>query len=79
MPNGEITSIKSTRRKGDIFHELTLFDYSKQKESSMLIEQGEIETALIDYCTEAGIPLPKLARKGIRHVYDQICLELFLE
>ena len=79
MPDGDITSVKPTRKKGGIFYELTLIDYSKQKESSMLIEQGDIETALIDHCIEAGILLPKSVRKVIRYQYNHVSLEIFLE
>ena len=79
IPNGDINAVRPTRTKGDIFYELTLFDDAKQEESTVLIEQDDIETALIDHCIETGILLPKLARKGIRHVYDNLCLEIFLE
>ena len=79
IPKGDINSVKSIQKNGDFFYELTMFDYSKRKESSMLIEQGETESALLDHCIETGISLPRLARKETRYIDDRLCLELFLE
>jgi len=79
VPNGDISSIKPTRKSNDFFYELTLFDLAKQKGKSLLVEQRDSVEALIEYCIESGIALPRAARKETRDVDNQLCLEIFLD
>jgi hypothetical protein len=79
MPSGDINSIKSTLESQDIVYEVTLFDYSKRKESSLMVKRSDSLDALIDHCLDTGIALPRLARKETRDIENRMCLEIFLE
>ena len=79
VPNGDISTIKATRKSNDFFYEMTLFDLSKQKGKPFLVEQRDSVEALIEFCIETGISLPRAARKETRDVDNQLCLEIFLD
>jgi hypothetical protein len=45
----------------------------------MLVEQRDSVEALIEFCIENGLSLPRAARKETRDVDNQLCLETILD
>ena len=79
LPAGDVVSGKAGRVDNAFFYELGLFDYAKQKEESVKLPEDQALEALLNHSIEAGIPLPRAARKEVREIGGALCLDMFIE
>jgi hypothetical protein len=79
LPAGDVVSVKASRVDNAFFYELSLFDYTKQKEGSVNLPEEQALEALLSHSIEAGIPLPRAARKEVREIDGALCLDMFIE
>ncbi len=79
LPAGDVVSVKASRVDNAFFYELGLFDYAKQKEGFVKLPEEQALDALLSHSIEAGIPLPRAARKEVREIDGALCLDMFIE
>jgi hypothetical protein len=75
---GSMTAIESRVIDGTFHYDIEIFDASKGKKRHAIIPESEIHDALIDFCMQHHIPLPRDSIKTIRLVGGQICLDVLV-
>ncbi len=62
VPGGDITVVDTVRSGSDFTFEITLFDYSTQKERKVEIGEDAAMEALAAHCQANSVPLPRVSR-----------------
>ena len=78
LSKGSITSVISKMIDGSFFYSFQLFDAPSAKETHVDIPEHDVTEALISYCLERGIPLPRALNKTVRNVNQDLCLDFLV-
>jgi len=78
LSKGSITSVVSKMIDGSFFYSFQLFDAPSAKESHVDIPEHDVTKALVSYCLERGIPLPRALNKTVRIVNQDLCLDFLV-
>jgi hypothetical protein len=78
ISSGDITGVRSVRTGNDFSFEIMVFDFSKQKERLIEIDEAAAMEALAEHCRGNDVPLPRDSRKALRVVDQKLCLDIFM-
>jgi hypothetical protein len=78
LPAGDITGISSVREGNEFSFEVQVFDFGKQKEGKVEIDESAAMEALAVHCRANGVPLPRDSKKSLRVVDQKRCLDIFM-
>lgn len=74
--SSEIMSTAALRTGRESLLVMELFDFSKEKNSRLEVEEEVARECLLDYCQTQRIPLPHDAEKELRLIESKVCIDM---
>ena len=76
LHSSEIVSIATLKNDRDFLLVMELFDFSKEKDSRLEIDEGVARELLLDYCQIQKIVLPQCDEKELRLIERKVCIDM---
>ena len=78
-PKGEISIIRSKRHNGKDGYEIEAYDLDEKEAHQFFIDEDSALEMLLQSCLQTKVSLPRIARKLVREINSQLCLDLITE
>ncbi len=78
IPRGRIVAVGLKHNRPDPKVMIAFRDEAKGEDRSVDIEPKTVAAALLVYCMEFDVPVPRSARKKLTMMGDNLCLEIIL-
>lgn len=77
--SSDIVSTTTLRKNQKHLLKLELFDFSKEKNSRLEIDEGVVKDCLLGYCQTKKIPLSRVAEKDLRLIEGKVCIDMNID